>query len=352
MKNIDLSVIIPMYNEEEIIAGTIEAVIKELESINADESAPPVGGGFRRSGRMTENPDESISRKIKWELILVNDGSVDGTLQACEKISQGDARIRIVNYSPNRGRGYALRRGFAAVRGEMVISIDADLTYSPDHITRIWNELNSSGMDVVLGSVYMKGGRAINVPLKRLLISRLGNLVLGLTFPGKIKTITCVLRGYRREVLDSLELESDGKEVHLEILAKAISVGFRVKEIPAVLTARQKGKSKFRFKATSISHLLFSFYQKPMIIFGFSGFIMVLIGFILGIIFVIQRYMGTLNPNRPIFILMILLILAGVQMLSFGFIATQIGIIKKEIYKIQKENKGIESLLKDKACIS
>ena len=79
---------------------------------------------------------------------------------------------------------------------------------------------------------------------------------------------------------------------------------------------------------------------------------MVLIGFILGIIFVIQRYMGTLNPNRPIFILMILLILAGVQMLSFGFIATQIGIIKKEIYKIQKENKGIESLLKDKACIS
>lgn len=347
MKNIDLSVIIPMYNEEEIIAGTIEAVIKELESINADESAPPVGGVFRRSGRMTENPDESISRKIKWELILVNDGSVDGTLQACEENRQGDERISIVDYSPNRGRGYALRRGFAAARGDLVISIDADLTYSPEHITRIWRELNSSGVDIVLGSVYMKGGRAENVPFKRLLISRLGNMILGLTFPGRIKTITCVLRGYRREVLDSLELESDGKEIHLEILAKAISVGFRVKEIPAVLTARKKGKSKFRFRATSISHLLFSFYQKPMIIFGLLGFIMVLIGFILGGVFVIQRYMGILNPTRPIFILMVLLLLAGIQMLSFGFIANQIGIIKKEIYKIQKENLGIEKCLKD-----
>ncbi len=319
MKNIDLSVIIPMYNEEEIIAGTIEAVVRELETLN-----------------------------VNWELILVNDGSVDGTLKAIGESRQGDERIRIVDYSPNRGRGYALRRGFAAARGEMVISTDADLTYSPEHITRIWNELNASGVDIVLGSVYMKGGRAENVPFKRLLISRLGNMVLGLTFPGRIKTITCVLRGYRREVLDSLELESDGKEIHLEILARAISVGFKVKEIPAVLTARKKGKSKFRFRATSISHLLFSFYQKPMIIFGCLGFIMVLIGFILGIVFVVQRYMGTLNPTRPIFTLMILLLLAGIQMLSFGFIANQIGIIKKEIYKIQKENKGIEKRLKDR----
>ena len=149
-------------------------------------------------------------------------------------------------------------------------------------------------------------------------------------------------------ILDSLELESDGKEIHLEILSKALSVGYRAKEIPAILKGRTKGASKFKFRATSVSHLLFSFYQKPMIIFGFFGFFMVMGGFVLGIIFVIQRYMGTLNPTRPIFILMIILLLAGIQMLSFGFIANQIGIIKKEIYKIQKENKGIEKRLREK----
>ena len=229
---------------------------------------------------------------------------------------------------------------------DIIISIDADLTYSPDHISLIWNEMKKGEADLVLGSAYMKGGKVIDVPFKRVLISRIGNFILGLSFPGKIKTITCVLRGYRKGVLDSLELESDDKEIHLEILAKAISVGFRIKEIPAVLKGRKKGKSKFKFKATSISHLAFSFYQKPMMIFGILGLIMVLCGFVLGIIFIIQRYMGILNPTRPIFLLMIILLLAGIQMLSFGFIANQVGNLKKEIYKVQKESKEINRHLK------
>ena len=318
MKKVDLSIIIPMFNEEEVIEETIKSVTKELESLN-----------------------------LNWEIIPVNDGSTDNTLDLCRQTSTRDDRVKIVTYSPNRGRGYALRQGFNAAVGDVVISIDSDLTYSPEHISLIWNEMTKNESDIVLGSAYMKGGQVIDVPFKRVLISRLGNFILGFSFPGKIKTITCVLRGYRREVLDSLELESDDKEIHLEILAKAISVGFRIKEIPAVLKGRKKGKSKFKFKATSISHLAFSFYQKPMIIFGITGLIMVLGGTVLGVIFIIQRYHGNLNPGRPIFILMILLLLAGLQMLSFGFIANQIGIIKKEIYKIQKANRGIEGRLKN-----
>jgi len=317
MEKVDLSIIIPMFNEEEVIDETIKSVTSELVSLN-----------------------------LNWEIILVNDGSTDNTLDLCRRASALDDRVRIVAYSPNRGRGYALRQGFNAAAGDVVISIDADLTYSPDHISLIWNEMKKNESDIVLGSAYMKGGKVINVPLKRILISRLGNFILGLSFPGKIKTITCVLRGYRKEVIDSLELESDDKDIHLEILAKAISVGFRIKEIPAVLKGRKKGKSKFKFKATSISHLAFSFYQKPMIIFGIVGLIMVLSGFVLGIIFIIQRYMGTLNPTRPIFLLMILLLLAGIQMLSFGFIANQVGNLKKEIYKLQKESKTLSRFLK------
>lgn len=312
MEKVDLSIIIPMFNEEEVIVETIESVTRELDSL-----------------------------KLNWEIILVNDGSIDNTLDLCYRASARDDRVKIVAYSPNRGRGYALRQGFNIAAGDVVVSIDADLTYSPDHITLIWNEMKKNESDIVLGSAYMKGGKVIDVPFKRVLISRIGNFILGFTFPGNIKTITCVLRGYRKEVLDSLELESDDKEIHLEILAKAISVGFRIKEIPAVLKGRKKGKSKFKFKATSISHLAFSFYQKPMIIFGITGLIMVLGGFVLGIIFIIQRYMGTLNPTRPIFLLMILLLLAGIQMLSFGFIANQVGNLKKEIFRIQKQGRDI-----------
>ena len=317
MEKVDLSIIIPMFNEEEVIDETIKSVTAELDSLN-----------------------------LNWEIILVNDGSTDNTLDLCRQASVRDDRVKIVSYSPNRGRGYALRQGFNTASGDIVISIDADLTYSSDHISLLWNEMKKNESDIVLGSAYMKGGKVINVPLKRILISRLGNFILGLSFPGKIKTITCVLRGYRKEVIDSLELESDDKDIHLEILAKAISVGFRIKEIPAVLKGRKKGKSKFKFKATSISHLAFSFYQKPMIIFGIVGLIMVLSGFVLGIIFIIQRYMGTLNPTRPIFLLMILLLLAGIQMLSFGFIANQVGNLKKEIYKLQKESKTLSRFLK------
>ena len=317
MEKVDLSIIIPMFNEEEVIDETIKSVISELDSLN-----------------------------LNWEIIPVNDGSTDNTLDLCRQASARDDRVKIVTYSPNRGRGYALRQGFNAAAGDIIISIDADLTYSPDHISLIWNEMKKGEADLVLGSAYMKGGKVIDVPFKRVLISRIGNFILGLSFPGKIKTITCVLRGYRKGVLDSLELESDDKEIHLEILAKAISVGFRIKEIPAVLKGRKKGKSKFKFKATSISHLAFSFYQKPMMIFGILGLIMVLCGFVLGIIFIIQRYMGILNPTRPIFLLMIILLLAGIQMLSFGFIANQVGNLKKEIYKVQKESKEINRHLK------
>ena len=320
MEKVDLSIIIPMFNEEEVIDETIKSVTAELDSLN-----------------------------LNWEIIPVNDGSTDNTLDICRQASARDDRVKIVTYSPNRGRGYALRQGFNAAVGDVVISIDADLTYSPDHISLIWNEMKKNESDIVIGSAYMKGGNVIDVPFKRVLISRIGNLILGLSFPGKIKTITCVLRGYKKEVLNSLELESDGKEIHLEILAKAISVGFRIKEIPAVLKGRKKGKSKFKFKATSISHLAFSFYQKPIIIFGIAGFIMVMGGFVLGIAFVIQRYMGTLNPTRPIFLLMVLLLLAGIQMLSFGFIANQVGNLKKEIYKVQKESKLLARYIKNSA---
>ena len=306
----DLSIVIPMYNEAENAELTLKRVEEALASFT---------GSF--------------------EIIPVNDGSIDGTLEILEKVAKKNKKIKVVSYAKNAGRGRALRWGFKASRGDIVLSTDADLSFAPNYLVDIINVLrNEEGIDFVIGSPYMPGGSVQNVPLHRLWISKLGNKILRYVMPNRIYYSTGVFRGYRRYVLDSLELESDDKEIHLEILSKAIALGYRIKEIPVVLTSRKKGKSKFKFKKTAISHLVFSVFEKPMIIFGFIGLLTLAIGSLIGIYIAYLRFSGDLTPGRPLITFALLLILGGIQILSFGFIAIQIVTLRKEILRIQKGN--------------
>jgi len=309
---IELTVIAPMYNEAKNVNSTISS-ITELLSI-------------------FEKP---------WELLLVDDGSTDNTLEIARKASKEIDNLRIISYPVNCGRGKALRAGFEHARGRYVITIDFDLTYSPDHILQIYAELTDSDQmnDVVLGSAYMVGGRVMGVSPWRLLVSKVGNKILEYTFPQSFKTSTCILRGYRREVLQALELASDGKEIHLEILSKVCALGLVVKEIPATLSNRKGGKSKFRFRRTSASHLLFSAFERPILLFGMAGLFFLLSGFLIGCYIVWLRYFGTLNPSRPLFPLMIILLLLGSQFFCFAFIAIQNNHLRNEVYRLQKQVK-------------
>ncbi|HOJ15242.1 MAG TPA: glycosyltransferase [Deltaproteobacteria bacterium] len=298
-----ISVIIPMYNEEANAWETVSRVRKLLE-----EAGRP------------------------FEIVTVNDGSTDGTLDVLDRLAQEDGRVRVVSYWKNGGRGKALRYGFAAARCPYVATIDADLSYDPLYIlemARVLDEEND--VDMVLVSPYMEGGKAVGVPAARLLVSWLGNKVLQLAMPQKIHTLTCIVRCYRKEVLDSLDLESDGKEIHLEILSKALAMGYHIREIPAVLTSRKKGSSKFSFRSTAVSHLLFTIFERPTLLFGFLGVLAVLTGIILGLYVVYLYTHGLLNPNRPLITLMVLFLLGGVQILSFGFLATQVHFLRKEV---------------------
>jgi len=307
-----------MYNEEENISNTVTRVKETVEKLN-----------------------------INWELILVNDGSIDNTLEYALKESHTDSRVKVVSYTPNQGRGKALREGFKASAGEIVITSDFDLSYSPDHIVKIYQTfLEHPDVDVVIGSPYMKGGGTEEVAPFRLFISRAGNIILSFAFGSKVKTVTGILRGYRKKVLEALELESNGKEIHLEILSKVTALGFSVKEIPALLKPRKKGKSKFKFKATSVSHLLFSFAERPMILFGFLGFSFLLIGFILGVYIIYLWQIRSLNPVRPLMTLMVLMILAGFQILVMGFLGVQIVTLKKELLKISSKLLSIQKEIK------
>lgn len=310
-KKIELSIVSPMFNEADNIQSTVREIKKVMKS-------------YRRG----------------WELILVNDGSTDNTLKLARDISRHDHHIKVISYTPNIGRGRALRTGFASAGGEIIVTIESDLSWHASHILKIVRELEKDkSIDIVLGSPYVSGGRTENVPFKRLLISKLGNKILSFVMKGDFKMATQMLRGYRREVIDSLDLESERKAIHLEIFSKALACGYRFKEIPAVLKGRPGGKSKFKFKATVISHFLFSFYERPMIVFGFLGLFLFFIGVAMGIYIIFLWRSGILNPDRPLIILMLLLILAGMQIASFGIIATFLTILKKEIYKVQKENR-------------
>lgn len=305
-----ISVIIPMYNEEENALNTLARVDDVLKDYN------------------------------NYEIIAVDDGSSDDTFKLASEFASKNPNIKILRHSVNMGMGKAIRTGFDKSEGDILVTIDADLSYKPDHIPRLVNELiNDETVDIVVGSPYMEGGGVSNVPPFRLFISKAANKFVGFSMSENLSTVTGVLRAYRREVVDSLELESNNTEINLEILSKASATRFKIKETPALLEGRELGQSKLKFRAKTISHVLFSFYEKPIMLFGVIGIFLLLIGFISAIYLFYEYLTGTLDPTRPLMLFMVLMIISGIQILIFGFVATQISLLKREIYIVQRENK-------------
>ena len=308
--------IIPMYNEEDNVLPTLNEV------------------------------KDVLKKYEHWQILAVDDGSSDGTLDLLEEYSSKNLEVRVLKHPVNMGMGKALRTGFEKADGDIIVTLDADLSYNPQYIHQLVRELDDETVGIVIGSQYMEGGKTENIPFNRLFISKMANKIVGYSMNDNISTVTGILRAYRKEVFDSIELESNGTAINPEILSKAIAVGFKVKEIPVMLKARELGESKIQFRTTTISHLLFTFYEKPIILFGVIGLILCLIGIISAIYLFYQYLLGTLDPTRPLMIFMVLMILSGIQILIFGFVATQISILKREIYIIQKENKLMKKKLK------
>ena len=237
-----LSVVMPAFNEAGKIAGTLAELRAALVG---------VPGGY--------------------EVLVSDDGSTDATAAEVEKAVASDPRVRLVR-NPHRGRGGALKSGLAAAAGEIVVTIDADLSYGPGDALRLLEHLRKyPGCDLVIGSCYMPGGRVEGVPAKRLWVSKVGNLLLRFAFDGRFYTTTGILRGYRRERIQALlrnpGLVSDGKELYLEFLHKALAAGWSVEEVPATLTWRRgPSDGSFSFLPTAISHLGFLCFERRAIL--------------------------------------------------------------------------------------
>jgi dolichol-phosphate mannosyltransferase len=303
-----VSVVVPMFNESANLPGNLQRIREALTLC-----------------------------RVPIEIIPVSDGSTDDTFDELVQLAGEDDTYRPIGYPDNSGRGRAVRLGIDHARGDFILTCDADLSYDEAYLPAMYKLLTSPVKpDMVVGSPYMKGGRTRNVPNQRLLVSRAANLLLSRIMPGNLHTVTGILRGYRAEAIKSLDLEADGKEIHLEILSKGVAAGFRVLEFPAVLTGRKKGKSKFRFKATALTHILFSFFEKPSLLFGAIGAALICAGLAIGLYIIYLWQSEQLNPNRPLMTLMVIIFLAGMQVLLFGFLGSLLSALKREIFRVQR----------------
>lgn len=245
-KKLDLSIVIAAYNEESIIKENLERVRKEL-----------------------------VPSDLTWEIICVNDGSSDATGKLMKEFSEGSPQIFTFHHRRNFGQGRAIRTAFDFCRGQIIVTLDADLSYHPKYIFLLRNALIESQAEIAIASPYAPGGEVKNVPFFRYFLSRFGNIYLAGMSKYPISTLTCVVRAYRREVIDSLFFSSDGMELQLEILMKASTCGFQVTEIPAQLEWSNEKSSEFKNKRqskmrilTSIQlYLLLGWLSRPALLF-------------------------------------------------------------------------------------
>ena len=188
------------------------------------------------------------------DVLVVDDGSPDGTGELADKLAAADPRVRVLHRPGKAGLGAAYLAGFAiALDGpyEVVVEMDADGSHAPEDLPALLAALSGGdggeGADVVLGSRYVRGGQVLNWPAYRNWISRGGNLYSRLALGVSIRDITGGYRVFRREVLEALplrEVESQGYCFQVDLAWRAVQAGFRVVEVPITFTERERGASK------------------------------------------------------------------------------------------------------------
>jgi len=228
----EISVVIPCHNEE----SNLERLVAGLRPI-----LPDLG------------PIDAV------EVVLVDDGSTDATWQGLTELAEQDqlgCTVRLARHERNRGLGAALRTGFAASRGRIIITTDSDGTYRFSELPKLMSRM-SADVGIVTASPYHPEGGVANVPAYRLVLSRGSSLIYRMLVDHRIYTYTALFRAYRSDVIKSIEFTSDGFLAVAELLVNAKLAGYRVVEYPAVLHSRIAGTSKARLVRTIVAHVRF-----------------------------------------------------------------------------------------------
>jgi glycosyltransferase involved in cell wall biosynthesis len=314
----DISIIVPLYNEEE----SLPKLFEWIERV------------------MTEN-------KYTFEVIFVNDGSTDKSWDVIEKLKQKSANVRGIKFRHNYGKSPALYCGFHAAKGDVVITMDADLQDSPDEIPGLFSMIKDENYDLVSGWKKKRYDSKLtkNVPSK--LYNATARKVTGLN----LHDMNCGLKAYRNEVVKNIEVFG---EMHRYIPFLAKNAGFtNIGEKVVEHRKRQFGETKFGLNRFVNGYLdlmtlwfLSKFGKKPMHFFGLYGSLMFFLGLLavvaVGVnkfIAIIEHVRAPLVTDSPYFYLAILAMILGTQLFLAGFVGEIVArnSTERNNYQIEKE---------------
>jgi glycosyltransferase involved in cell wall biosynthesis len=289
----DLSVVVPLYNEEGSLPHLIDQLLEALR---------PLGRSF--------------------ELVLVDDGSRDGTAAVLRDRASQVPELVAVLLRRNYGQTAAMAAGFDASRGRVLVTLDGDLQNDPADIPLLLRQLEEGNLDLVSGWRHQRQDHAVSRLLPSLLANRLIAAVTGV----RLHDYGCSLKAYRREVVADLNLYG---ELHRFLPALAFIEGARIGEVKVQHHPRRHGSSKYGIDRTFrvLMDLLTVWFMKrfltrPMHVFGLAGLVSLAVGLGTGLWLVGEKLLlGTDIGERPLLLLAVLAVLSGVQLFSFGLLA-------------------------------
>lgn len=304
---IDISVIIPTYNEE----GNVELLCNELKTVLS-------------------------SLKLNFEIIFIDDCSTDTTNQRLLALHTNDPTVKIIKFRKNFGQSAAMKAGFEHSQGRLIISMDADLQNDPLDIPPMIEKIEKENYDVVCGWRYNRQDSA-----QKKIFSKLANRIRSFLTGETIHDSGCTLRVYKREAIRDLELNG---ELHRYIPAMLLWKGYQIGEIKSNHRQRVSGKSKYNWKRLTkgfLDLLVIAFWQKysvrPMHIFGGSGLLIGFIGLVITAYLILEKLLlGMALAERPLFLVGILFIIVGVQFIAIGLLAD----IMLKVYYSQNQRKS------------
>jgi len=253
VQKIQISIVIPCYNEEAILEDNLFTIITYLNSKND---------------------------KYQWEIVLVNDGSKDKTKEIADSFEKQYSNIRVIHHPSNLNLGNALQTGFCNSKGEIIIVLDIDLSYSVDHIEKMVEKMVETSADIIVASPYMKGGKVSEVPFTRRIMSKWVNRFMSFAAQDKYHTFTGMVRAYRTSFIRTLNLKTKDYEINPEIMYKAMILRARIIEIPAHLDWTEQNKytgkriSSIRVMRGFFSGIMSAFIFRPYIFFMGIGAIL------------------------------------------------------------------------------
>jgi len=308
----DLSVVIPAYNETE----SLPELCRELS------------GALAATGR-------------SWEIVLVDDGSRDGTEETIAKLAAAEPRVRGVSLRRNFGKSAALATGFRVASGALVFTMDADLQDDPSEIGKLMTKLDE-GYDLVSG---WKQSR--QDPITKTLPSKLFNMVTSWVSGVRLHDFNCGFKLYRREVTQALDVYG---EFHRFMPALAHWAGFRVAEVPVHHRRRQFGKSKFgaaRFINGFLDLMSAAFIStsalKPLHVFGRIGLLFFGGGSVIALVFLVQWILGEALRVRPIMLVGAGLVILGIQFVLMGLLGEMIAHLAAQRVYPERRRFNLES---------